>query len=67
MFTVAAIETFHGKPVAEVHLITSAPVMISTSIVVHSMHFESAITEARYIGPADPRPLPRSGVTFPST
>jgi len=47
MFAVAAIETYHGTPVAEVHLITAAPVTIGTLITPAGLNlsFENTITE----------------------
>jgi hypothetical protein len=68
MFVVAWSEMQHGVPLSEVHLITSAPVMIASSTTVHTgagYHFQSAIIDADYQGPADSRPLPRDGLTHP--
>jgi hypothetical protein len=67
MFTVAYWEAQRGTPLAEVHLITSAPVTVGTSIGPSSLIFHNAITEAEYIPPTDSHPLPLDGVTFPST
>lgn len=67
MFTVAYWEAQRGTSLAEVHLITSVPVTVGTSIGPSSLIFHNAITEAEYIPPADSHSLPFDGVMFPST
>ena len=73
MISVAVAELFHGVPVSEIHLITSAQLasgtagsVVSAGSITGISYFQNSVIEAEYRAPADSRLLRRDGLTQPA-
>lgn len=68
MLVVAWSEFTHGKPPAEIHLITAAPLAIGSTVAFTGAGYhQNTIIEAEYRAPPDTSPLPNDGVIRPTS